>query len=136
MVLPGNAVAADSVVAIVNAENPATEITIHELRLMYALYRRTWEGGARVVLVLPVEGTEAIRFLAESVFRRNNPADVGRYYVQAVFQQRIVRAPPSLPLNSAIALVSNEEGAIALVETARAARAVANARVRVLPISE
>ena len=41
------------VVAVVNEENPASTVTMHDLRLLYSLYRRSWDRGVRVLLVLP-----------------------------------------------------------------------------------
>ena len=137
ILVPTGAVADDtSIVAIVTSNNPSANLTIHELRLMYGLYRRTWEGGVRVVLVLPENGTPEMEFLATRVFRRSSESEVTRYFVQAVFQQRVVKAPPSLPSNSAIALVRIEEGAIALVEAGEGAEAALAEDVRVLLIGE
>lgn len=135
LVVPSGAVAND-VVAIVNAKNPSEQLTIHELRLMYGLYRRTWEGGVRLVLVLPEKGTPEMKFLTTRVFRKSSESEVNRYFVQALFQQRIVKAPPSLSSKSAIALVGDHEGAIALLEAAEGAEAAKAADVRVLLISE
>jgi len=114
--MPSRAAAdSDTVVVVVNAANTTPEVTIHDLRLLYGLYRRVWEGGARVELVVPESGTPAMAFLASRVFRRQNESDVDRHFVQAVFQGRIAQAPVQLSTELALSLVRRELGAIALV---------------------
>ena len=109
------------------------EVTIHDLRLMYGLYRRAWSSGERVELVLPAADSRAMDFLATKVLRRGDAADVDRYFVQAVFQGRIGREPPKLGAAASIAFVMRNPGAIALVSAEEAARV---SDLRVVSIGE
>ena len=114
----GAGVATAEVVAVVNDDNPVSSITLHELRLMYGLYRRSWEGGIRVVLVLPEADSEAGRLLSDVVFR-GRYGDLEPYYRTAVFQQRIAVLPDVASGPAALPRVRAERGAIALVERER-----------------
>ena len=121
------------IVAIVNRGNPMPSISVHELRLLYALYKRSWTGGIRVYLIIPAPGSAAMEFLVSSVFRHRNEQQIDTFYLQAVFAQSIPLRPPQLPARAAIELVRSEPGAIALVER----REIRDgAGVRVLQISD
>jgi hypothetical protein len=104
------------VVAIVNETSPVERITLSELRLLYSLYRRTWQGGDRVVLILPKEGSSAMTFLTSEIFRGREGRDIADYYRTAAFQQRIAVLPETADDRRAIALVRGVPGAIALIE--------------------
>jgi hypothetical protein len=119
------------VVAIVNEGNTIEKISVSELRLLYSLYRRSWRGGIRVVLILPEEGSSAMTLLSSEIFRGREPQEIGDYYRTAAFQQRIAVQPQTAGDRHAIALVRNEPGAIALIERKQAA---AEPGVRMLEI--
>jgi hypothetical protein len=114
--LASAASAQDDVVAIVNEQNTLEAVSVQELRLLFSLYRRSWGGGVRVVLVLPEAGSASMRFLAGVIFRGREPIEIGAFYRTAMFQNRIALPPPSASDLAAIALVRSEAGAIALVE--------------------
>ena len=78
-----------------NEENPASTVTMHDLRLLYSLYRRSWDRGVRVLLVLPEPETPAMDFLSTEVFRERDANYVEQYYLTALFQQRIAELPQS-----------------------------------------
>jgi ABC-type phosphate transport system substrate-binding protein len=121
-------------VVIVHPSNPlAREISVHELRLVYALYQRAWKGGSRVELVLPPSGSDAMEYLLENVLLKSNPSELARYYIQAVFQNRIVEVPPVLDAVDAVAYVRGAPGGIAVLRRAEAGAADG---VRVLEIRE
>lgn len=109
------------VVAIVNETSPIERITLSELRLLYGLYRRIWNGGVRVVLILPENGSSAMTFLTRAIFRRRDTQEIEDYYRTAAFQQRIAVLPLTADDRRAIALVRSRPGAIALIERKRAA---------------
>jgi hypothetical protein len=110
------ATAADDVVAIVDEQNTIEVITLQELRLLFSLYRRSWNGGVRVVLVLPHLDTAPMRFLADIVFREREPIEVKAFYRTATFQNRIAGPPRVASDRTAVAIVRSETGTIALVE--------------------
>jgi hypothetical protein len=105
----------DDVVAIVNDANSIKEITLQELRLVYSLYRRSWDDGVRVVLILPETKSPAMAFLTSEIFRGRGSQEIEDYYRTAAFQQRIAIQPRVASDRRAIAIVRSEPGAIALV---------------------
>lgn len=119
------------VVAIVNEANPTPTLSVHQLRLLYALYKRSWSSGDRVELVLPAPGSTALRFLVVEVFREDPNWQIDTFYIQAVFSQSIPARPPQLSARDAIETVRSKPGAIALVERAQVRN---SAGLRVLPI--
>jgi len=115
------AIADVEVVAIVNEGNAIEKITLPELRLLYSLYRRSWRGGIRVVLILPEEGSSAMTLLSSEIFRGRETQEIRDYYRTAAFQQRIAVQPQTAGDRRAIAVVRSEPGAIALIERRQAA---------------
>jgi len=112
-----NAADADGdVVAIVNAANGIEEISLQELRLVYSLYRRSWDDGVRVVLILPEANSSAMSFLTSEIFRGRDTKEIEDYYRTAAFQQRIAVQPQTADDRRAVALVRSQAGAIALVD--------------------
>jgi len=61
---------AGEIVAIVNSDNASSRMTLHQLRLLYGLYQRTWPGGGRVELLVPEAGSAAMDYLVQMVFRK------------------------------------------------------------------
>ena len=109
--------AEEQIVAIVHSENQVSNLTVHELRLMYGLFRRVWPGGTRVRIVLPPPGSSAMNFLIANIYLRPRSAvDVERFYREALFEQRIGRLPELLAPREALAFVRANRGALALFE--------------------
>jgi hypothetical protein len=122
------------IVAIVHPSNRLErEISVRELRLVYALYQRAWKGGSRVELVLPPTGSAELEYLLENVLLKASPSELARFYIQAVFQNRIAEEPPVLDVALALAFVRRAPGGIALV---RRDEIGSPAGVRVLTIRE
>jgi len=121
------------IVAIVNESNSQADISLQRLRLLYALYQRSWHGGVRVKIVLPASGSSAMRFLISKVFRKGDEWQIDRFYIQAVFQQRIPSRPEQLSSRAAVAMVRSNPGAIAIVGREEVADA---SGLRILPIGD
>lgn len=124
---------AGEVVAIVNPANAAREISLHRLRLLYGLYQRSWPGGVRVHILLPESGSPAMEYLVSTVFRMGREFELDRYYLQAVFGQRIAHGLPRLSPEETLARVRSDPGAIALIDRERIPEPSV---VRILSISE
>src|SRR5262245_32005157 len=91
------AAAAAEVVAILHPDNPTRELSMKQLRLLYGAYKRQWAGGGTVHLLLPPSGGEAMSFLVSRVFRKSEEGEIARYYLEAIFQQKIAQAPQQVP---------------------------------------
>ena len=74
-----------------------------------------WGGGQRVHLIIPESGTEAMRFLLNRIMPRMDEADLSRFYLQRIYQQKIQSMPSQMRCASAIAEVRHDPNAIALV---------------------
>ena len=128
----GYAQADEAIVLVVHRDNPIEDATVRSLRLVFSGYRRVWHDGRPIHLVIPGSGTPAMRYLVERVFRRKNEDDVHRYYLRAVFQERLASAPDQLDDRRAIARVAVNPGAVALVAESSV---VADPRLRVIPLA-
>ena len=107
----------ETVVAIVHPDNPVSMLSLHDVRLMYGLYRRVWSSGSQVQIVLPLPGSPAMDFVVDRVFRRmDSVVDVDRFYLEALFQQRIGRRPEQLSARATLVYVRSVRGAVALLD--------------------
>jgi hypothetical protein len=86
-----------------------------------------------VLLLLPPPEDPGADYLARRVFRKEGASDVDRYYLEAIFQQKLAQAPARLPLPEALRRVAEEPGAIVLLERASAGEARG---IRLLAIAE
>jgi hypothetical protein len=116
------------VVAVVNPTNDVRKLSIHDLRLIYGLYKRTWPGGVRIHVILPTEEGPVMKFLAAQLLHMKFEADVERFYLQAVVQQRIGARPLRFPLKEALDRIRSDPGAITLADS-RQVEGVAGVRV-------
>ena len=109
--------AEEGVVVIVHSTNDVSSLSVHDLRLMYGLFRRVWQQGTRVQIVLPLPGTKSMDFLIEHVYlRHKSPIDVERFYRSALFEQRIGSVPVSLGSRETLAFVGESPGALAVID--------------------
>jgi hypothetical protein len=99
---------AEEYVAVLNAENPSVEFSVQTARLLYGGYKRKWKDNRSVALILPPVGSPAMRFLAQRVFKVSSESQVQRYYLEALFQQRLGEVPPHLDTASAVARVRSD----------------------------
>ena len=106
------------VVALVHPSNPTSSMSVKQLRMLFGSYKRSWEGGTPVQLLLPPEGDPAMAFLVSTVFRKQSEDDVSRYYLQAVYQQKLSNVPAQLSRSEALNTVRRERGAIVLLDRA------------------
>ncbi len=107
--------AAEEYVAVVSAENPTQELSVQSVRLLYGGYKRKWKDNRPVALMLPAVGSPAMKFLALRVFKVSDEAQVQRYYLEALFQQRLAEAPPHVDAASALARMRSDARQVAVV---------------------
>ena len=109
-------VAAQEVVALVHPSNPTSSMSVKQLRMLFGSYKRSWEGGTPVHLLLPPEGDPAMSFLVSTVFRKQSEQEVSKYYLQAIYQQKLSVMPAQLSRSEALNTVRREPGAIVLLD--------------------
>ena len=106
------------VAVVMHADSIEGDLTVRHLRLLYSGYTRRWSDGHSVELVLPASESPAMGLLIERVFKLEDEDDVHRFYLHAIFRERIAIRPQQLNDREAIALVERTPGAIALVDAA------------------
>jgi len=106
----------EEIVAVLNAQNATTDLSLQRVRLLYGGYKHKWTDNLAVQLLLPERDSRAMRFLALRVFKIGDVEGVLRYYAEAVYQQRLSGPPPQLDAARTIERVRAMRGAIALVE--------------------
>ena len=108
------------IVAIVHTTNDTSAISVHDMRLMYGLFRRVWSHGTPVRIALPLPNSPAMDFLLEHVYLRPKTAiDVERFYRAALFEQRIGSLPAALGARETLAFVRVTPGALAVLDRSR-----------------
>jgi hypothetical protein len=106
---------AEEYVAVVSADNPTIELSLQTVRLLYGGYKRKWKDNRPVALILPPAGSPAMQFLVQRVFKVEDEAHVQRYYLEALFQQRLAVAPPQADASTALERVRGDARHIAVL---------------------
>jgi hypothetical protein len=110
-------VASAEVVVIVHPGNSVEGLSLRDLTRIYKVQRSRWPDGTLITPFLPPRDSVENRKLLERVFQLQSDAALARYYLRAIFQQRIADQPYRCvgPLE-AVRRVATERGGIALVE--------------------
>lgn len=116
-ILCGNQASAEpfEIVVIVNIDNSVADITLPQLRRIMRLDRRRWADGSPIELILPSLGSPAMEALIERVFEVGSAAEVAQFYMSAIYEQKVAASPPTASSQSAVAIVAQSKGALALV---------------------
>jgi hypothetical protein len=107
---------AGELVAVLNAGNPVTEVSLKQLRLIFGAYKRSWPDGTPIELLLPPSGSAAMQAMVARVFKRQSEDAVSQYYVDLVFQQKLPRQPAQLSTRESLSRVRRDLGAIAIAD--------------------
>ncbi len=102
-------------VVIVNHENPVLELPLSEVRHIFRGDRKRWKDGSMIEVILPRPGSPAMQSVLRNVFKMKSVAELGRYYLAAVFQQKLLEAPRTASTDEAIRIVSRSKSAFAVV---------------------
>jgi len=107
----------ERIVVIVNAANGITGISASELKLIYQIKRKRWIEGDDIELWLPPSKSREMDFLLSEIFKISSEADLRKYYLTAIFQQRITAIPSSVgDAQDAVRKVSRNKGGVALAK--------------------
>lgn len=113
--LPTAARAAE-IVVVLNEKNAVSTVSLQQLRLIYGAYRRSWPDGTPIQLLLPAAGSPAMQVMVTKVFRRQREEEIAQYYVDLVFQQKLVKPPTQPSIRESLARVRSQPGAIVIAE--------------------
>lgn len=112
---PMESACADDFVAIVNADNDVTELSLLDLRRIYRGERKHWKSGDPIRVLLPHRGSPAMQFVVAKVFEMKSVVEVAQYYLEAIYQEKIATPPPTMTLDASLSAVANSKYAIAVV---------------------
>ncbi len=113
----GSPAFADGIVAIVNADNDISEISLSDLKKIYLMKKKTWPNGRAIMVWLPPSGGEEMTALLVNALKIHDEADLKKYYLTAIFQQTIAITPGSVSGGQEAARkVAGHEGGVAIVK--------------------
>lgn len=105
----------NDIAVLVNPANPATGVTMAELRRIISGDRRTWDGKLPVQIVMRSEGTRE-RLVSLNLVLRMNERDYKSHWLHKVFTGEVPDPPLEVPSNGAqCEFVTSKVGGIALV---------------------
>ena len=108
---------AEGIVAIVNAGNDVSEISLSDLKKIYLMKKKTWPNGRDIMVWLPPSGGEEMTALLADVLKIPDEVDLKKYYLTAIFQQTIAIIPGSVSGGpEAARKVADHEGGLAIVK--------------------
>jgi ABC-type phosphate transport system substrate-binding protein len=108
--------AGDPIVVIVNAANPADNLSVSELKKLFLSDRSKWDTGKSVAPVMVAAGApERTSFL--KIVCGMNDADFGKYFLQAAFTGKSATPPKEVGSAAAVkAFVAGSAGGIGFVK--------------------
>jgi ABC-type phosphate transport system substrate-binding protein len=110
------------VVAIVNADNPVPGLSLVDLRRMFKGKKKAWNNGVTLKFWLPSKGSDAMKSLVSKVFKYDSEEDLNKFYLIAIFQQKVTETPLSVKNDRDAAIkVGETKGGIALVSRSEVA---------------
>ncbi len=90
--------------------------SLQSLQKIYMGKKKSW-NGEQVSFWLPPFGSEAMNALVTKVFKKKNEGQVQKYYLIAIFQQKMTDMPLSATSTyDAVSKVAQTPGGIALVK--------------------
>mgnify|MGYP001593762029 CR=1 FL=1 len=108
---------AEGIVAIVNAGNDVSEISLSDLKKIYLMKKKTWPNGRDIMVWLPPSGGAEMDALLANALKIHDEADLKKYYLTAIFQQTIAITPGSVSGGQEAARkVAGHEGGLAIVK--------------------
>jgi ABC-type phosphate transport system substrate-binding protein len=108
--------AGDPIVVIVNAANPADNLSVSELKKLFLSDRSKWDTGKSVAPVMVAAGApERTSFL--KIVCGMNDADFGKYFLQAAFTGKSATPPKEVGSAGAVkSFVVSSPGGIGFVK--------------------
>ena len=111
---------ADEIVAIVHPGNGATEFSADELKKIFTINRKNWPDGTGIIVLLPAWGSDEMKVLTTRIVKCGDEANLKKYYLTAIFQQKITEIPVSVRDDQEAArLVAANAGSITIVDESK-----------------
>lgn len=108
---------AEGIVAIVNAANDVSDLSLSDLKSIYLMKKKKWSNGRDITAWLPPSQGDEMKSLLTNAVKIHDEADLKKYYLTAIFQQQITAIPASvLDGKDAAGKVAGYEGGLAIVK--------------------
>ncbi|MBI5150182.1 MAG: substrate-binding domain-containing protein [Candidatus Omnitrophica bacterium] len=108
------------IVAIVHPSNAVTEFSTDELKKIFMNNRKNWPDGTAITVWLPAWGSDEMTALTTRIIKCGNESNLKKYYLTAIFQQKIVEIPTSVrDEQEAVRMVAANAGSIAIVDESK-----------------
>ena len=105
-----------AVAVIVNPSNPTTDLSLDQLRAIFALEHQFWANGRRIVVLLPPLASPERATLLQKVYAVTE-AELRKSWVARLFQGDIPAVPAVLRAGtSAVSEVAASQAAVAVVD--------------------
>jgi ABC-type phosphate transport system substrate-binding protein len=115
---PSTDEAAVPVVVIAHPDVPERDVSLSELRKIFLGDRQFWTGEMRVVLLVPPARSGERATLLEKVYEKTE-SQYRHYWIAKVFRTEAQTAPKVAKADSAVELVRQIPGAIAVIDASR-----------------
>ena len=108
---------AEGIVAIVNAANDVSDLSLSDLKSIYLMKKKKWSNGRDITAWLPPSKGDEMKSLLTNAVKIHDESDLKKYYLTAIFQQQITTIPASaVDSTDAAGKVAGYEGGLAIVK--------------------
>jgi ABC-type phosphate transport system substrate-binding protein len=113
-----NALSGAGIAVIVNADNPAEQLSLADLQRIVLGERRSWSGRIPLVLMMRNEGSRERNLLLQKACHMTD-AEYHQYWTGKIFRGEVTSEPVALPsMGTALNFVSTIKGGISFVDPA------------------
>jgi hypothetical protein len=99
---------------VVNAASPVSDLSQSSIFQILKAEKQSWDGGEKVYLIMPKEGSKEEEILCDKVFSTDSDG-LKKYWTTQVFQNRLVSAPKNATNRVALKLVEEKPNAVAVI---------------------
>jgi hypothetical protein len=99
---------------VVNAASPVTDLSQNALIQILKAEKQSWDGGDKVFLIMPKEGSKEEDILCSKVYSTDSDG-LKKYWTSQVFQNHMNSAPKNATNRVALKLVEEKPNAVAII---------------------
>jgi hypothetical protein len=108
------ALSAADFAVVVNGSSPLTGLSVQDLSQILKAEKQSWEGGTKIVLVMPKEGSKEEAVLLAKIYQTDSDG-LKKYWTTMIYQNKISAAPKSAPAKTALKLTEIKAEALTIV---------------------
>jgi hypothetical protein len=99
---------------VVNSASTLTGISTQDLSQILKAEKQSWEGGGKITLVMPKEGSKEEAVLLSKIYQTDSDG-LKKYWTTMIYQNKISAAPKAAPAKTALKLTEIKAEAITIV---------------------